>query len=237
VAIFCTSYSSLVGDLILSPILVIYYAYDAYNRADWVGPTGIFGLFLISVIINRLLMTPVVQSTVRHEKSEGYFRFAHATIRSSSESLAFCGTKAAIFEQVHQADPKLKNVCQAQFDVFKAQFWLELSTNGSSYLGSIASFLIISMPIFAGDYDGLTQPELSKVISENSFVCMYLAYQLSTLVSMSVLVSQLLGVSFRVSEMVRELKSLPSTYSTLSGTEAIYIGNNNVKKTLSTAAM
>ena len=55
-----------------------------------------------------------------------------------------------------------------------------------SYISSIASFLIIAMPIFSGNYDKLTQPELSKMISETSFVCMYLSYQLSKLVEMSV---------------------------------------------------
>ena len=93
--------------MILCPLLVIYYAYDAYTRADWIGPTGIFVMFLVSIIINRLLMPAVVKATVEHEKYEGYFRYAHANIRTNSESLAFCGTEAAIFEkdqQVHTFD-------------------------------------------------------------------------------------------------------------------------------------
>ena len=61
-------------DSILCPILVIYYGYDAYRRADWIGPTGILALFLVSLIINRLLMSAVVKATVQLEKYEGYFR-------------------------------------------------------------------------------------------------------------------------------------------------------------------
>ena len=61
--IFSTSYSTLIVDMILCPVLVIYYAYDAYTRADWIGPTGILVLFVISVIINRLLMPAVVNAT------------------------------------------------------------------------------------------------------------------------------------------------------------------------------
>ena len=81
IQLLCTSYSSLTSKLILSPILVIYYGYDAYSRADWVGPTGILGMFILSGLINRLLMSPVVRATVLLEKMEGYFRFAHAHIR------------------------------------------------------------------------------------------------------------------------------------------------------------
>ena len=164
-----------------------------------------FVLFIVSVIVNRLLMPRVVQATVKHEEYEGYFRYAHANIRTNSESLAFCGPEAAIFEK-NQQHTKLKEVCEAQSNVFKAQLSLEFATNCNSYLSSIASFLIIAMAIFSGTYDDLTQPELAKMISETSFVCGYLAYQLSRLVEMSVQISKLLGVTFRISEMISEMQ-------------------------------
>ena len=75
-----------------------------------------------------------------------------------------------------------------------------------SYLASIASFLIIAPPIFTGMYDNLNSPQLSKMISETSFVCIYLAYQLSKLVELSVQLSKLFGVSFRISQMATELQ-------------------------------
>ena len=53
--------------------------------------------------------------------------------------------------------------------------------------------------------DDLTPSELAKVISENAFVCMYLSYQLSLLVEMFGPISKLLGVSYRVNEMIYEL--------------------------------
>ena len=104
----------------------------------------------VSVTVNRLLMNPVVRATVNLERKEGYFRFSHANIRSNSESLAFCGEAASKFEKSVQ-EVKLRHVCGAQFNLFKNQLFLELATNGSSYVGTIASFLIIAMPIFAGN--------------------------------------------------------------------------------------
>ena len=100
----------------------------------------------------------------------------------------------------------MKKVCKAQFSEFKAQFFLEIATNGNGYISSIASFLIIAMSIFSGAYDDLDQPALAKMISETSFVCMYLSYQLSRLVEMSVQISKLLGVTFRISEMISEMQ-------------------------------
>ena len=205
IQIFCTSYSSIILDVILSPILIGYYGFDAYTRATWIAPTGILGLFVISVVINRLLMSAVVNATVQHEKMEGYFRFAHANIRTNSESLAFCGPRAASFEKEQQLD-KINKVCSAQFVLYRAQLVLELATNANSYLASIASFLIIAPPIFTGMYDNLSSPQLSKMISETSFVCIYLAYQLSKLVELSVQLSKLFGVAFRISQMATELE-------------------------------
>ncbi len=44
---FSKLYSEIVVDVVISPILVIYYSYDAFTRASWIGPTGIYGLFLV----------------------------------------------------------------------------------------------------------------------------------------------------------------------------------------------
>ena len=44
-------------------------------------------------------------------------------------------------------------------------------------LPSILSYLVISIPIFAGYYDNLNNGELTKAISNNSFVCMQLVWQ------------------------------------------------------------
>ena len=75
-------------------------------------------------------MSAVVNATVQHEKMEGYFRFAHANIRTNSESLAFCGPKAASFEKEQQLE-KINKVCSTQFVLYRAQFVLELATNAN----------------------------------------------------------------------------------------------------------
>ena len=42
---------------------------------------------------------------------------------------------------------------------------------------SIASYLIIAIPIFGGYYEDMTPGELAKLVSNNAFVCMMLIYQ------------------------------------------------------------
>ena len=44
---------------------------------------------------------------------------------------------------------------------------------------SIASYLIIAIPIFGGFYEEMTPGELAKLVSNNAFVCMMLIYQVT----------------------------------------------------------
>ena len=85
----------------------------------------------------------------------GYFRPNYLILFYFSESLAFCGKAAASFEE-NQQKSKLNQVCSAQNNVFKTQLYQDLAINTNTYLGSIANFLIIAVPIFSGTY-GLNQ--------------------------------------------------------------------------------
>jgi ATP-binding cassette subfamily D (ALD) protein 4 len=53
------------------------------------------------------------------------------------------------------------------------------------YLGSIISYLALAVPIFSGRYDDISPAELSSLISQNAFVCIYLISTFSTLVDLS----------------------------------------------------
>lgn len=46
--------------------------------------------------------------------------------------------------------------------------FISVGVNTFDYLGSILSYIVIAIPIFAGDYDGLTPGELSALVSKVS---------------------------------------------------------------------
>ncbi len=43
-----------------------------------------------------------------------------------------------------------------------------------AYVGAIASFLVIAVPIFSGYYVDLSEAELADLVAENAFVCINL---------------------------------------------------------------
>lgn len=195
-------YSGILTDLVVTPFTVTYYTYDAYSRAGWIGPSGMYALFLVSTVVNKLLMKPLVKITVEREKKEGDFRFKHLQIRCNAESLAFHGSAA--FEQ-SKVNNKLSEVCGAQQSLYYRNYVIDLSVNTFAYIGAIASYLVISVPIFSGAYDNLDGPELSQKISENSFVCIYLIFQLTVLVQLTGTVASIAGSTHRVCELIEEL--------------------------------
>lgn len=102
-----------------------------------------------------------------------------------------------------------------------------MANESFSYLGSILSYLIIAIPIFAGAFDGKDASELSAIISavslyylfksvchlpyansilyKNSFVAMYLIYLFSTIIEESSKLSDLAGYTARIGELLEAL--------------------------------
>ena len=168
--------------------------------SGWIGATGMFGLFFVSSIINKLLMSPVVKITVKKERMEGNLRYKHVFVRVNAESLAFCGSKAEQIE-LDDLNTKLRELCKAQQSLMTRQLFLDIATSSFDYLTSIATYIFLAFPIFAGNYDDMTSDERSKFILNTCFVLMYLASQLSNFVDMAITVSKMAGVVHRTAEI------------------------------------
>ncbi|CAG0901950.1 unnamed protein product [Darwinula stevensoni] len=150
-------------------------------------------------------MTPIVKKVFEQEKWEGDFRFKHMQIRVNSESLAFHGSSIL---EAGKTNQKLDALLRTQQQKFNRQYLLSLAVNFFDYIGSIASYLILSVPIFAGSYDHMNHADLAALISQNAFVCIYLIFSFSSLVDLSPKVVDIAGMTHRVAELVEELNHL-----------------------------
>ena len=174
-------------------------------RTGWVGPTSCFIFFLIGTAVNKMLMSPIVAWSVKQDRKEGDFRYKHMQIRSNAESLAFI-TGARLEEM--KSNRKLDDLLDTQHSLYGRQFFLNFAVNTFDYMGSIISYLALAVPIFTGRYDDLSSAELSSVISQNAFVCIYLIFTFSSLVDLSPQVTQLAGVTHRVAQLMERLQEL-----------------------------
>ena len=80
-----------------------------HHRLGWYGVVGIYMFFLVSTVINKFLMGPIVSLIFQQERQEGNFRynclilfpgvdpvclsianrFHHVQVRANSEAVAF----------------------------------------------------------------------------------------------------------------------------------------------------
>ncbi|XP_051969752.1 lysosomal cobalamin transporter ABCD4-like isoform X2 [Xyrauchen texanus] len=194
----CKQMSTMVSRLLISPFTVSYYTYQCFNSAGWIGVVSIFGYFVVGTFINKILIGPIVSLLVEQEKLEGDFRFKHMQIRVYAESAAFY--RAGKVERM-RTDQRLKNLLHTQRNLMNKELWLYIGVNTFDYLGSILSYIVIAIPIFAGVYDGLTPGELSALVSKNAFVCIYLINCFTQLIDLSTTLSDVAGYTHRIGEL------------------------------------
>ncbi|XP_029106532.1 lysosomal cobalamin transporter ABCD4 isoform X3 [Scleropages formosus] len=195
----CKQMSTMASRLILSPFTLAYYTYQCFRSTGWVGPTSIFGYFVVGTVVNKILMGPIVSTLFDQEKLEGNFRFKHMQIRVNAESVAFY--RAGKVEHM-RTDRRLQELLRTQRSLMNKEFWLYIGVNTFDYVGGFLSYMVIAIPIFTGVYSGLNPAELSALISRNAFVCIYLINCFTQLIDLSTTLSDVAGYTHRIGELM-----------------------------------
>ncbi|KAF9130064.1 hypothetical protein BGW39_003514 [Mortierella sp. 14UC] len=153
----------MIEELLISPLLIAFYTWQCYEMAGYIGPLIIYGFFILSTVASRLLINPIVDAIFYKESAEGYFRFLHVRFRQFAESITFSRGEG---EAKRAADGSLETLLCSQLDVIYKELPLNFLQKTVSYFGSIMSYVIVAIPIFLGQYDGLPPSEISAVISK-----------------------------------------------------------------------
>ena len=226
---FSLQFSDISSKLLISPLTIGYYSYKCFTNTGYFGPLTIYGYFIIGSIINRIIMSPIVGLVVKQERNEGDFRFKHVTIRTHSEPVIFLQGSQT---EKRKTDSKLQQLLGVLQAIVNFEFWLNLSVNLFDYLGSILSYFIIAVPIFAGTYDNLTTLQLTSLISQNAFVSMYLISCFSTLMDLAGKITDIAGYTHRIIELYdclilhnKECKSNNEKYTRKTGDELLSVGH------------
>ncbi|KAK3571229.1 hypothetical protein QTP86_005418 [Hemibagrus guttatus] len=212
----CKQLSSMASRLVISPFTISYYSYQCFKITGWIGFVSILGFFLVGTLANKLLIGPIVSTLVEQEKLEGDFRFKHMQIRVNAESAAFYSITESVVRLVFRAgkvehvrtDHRLQSLLHTQRKLIDRELLLYIGVNTFDYLGSILSYIIIAIPIFAGVYDGLTPGEISVLVSQNAFVCIYLINCFTQLIDLSTTVSDVAGYTHRIGELQEVMQDI-----------------------------
>ena len=200
---FCVQLSEISAKLIISPLTITYYSVQCFHATSYIGPLTIYIYFIVGTIANKLIMSPIVNLIFKQEKYEGDFRFKHTEVRSFAESIAFLKSERNEYHKLEMFFQKLWNV---QRKIVHTELFLNFSTNLFDYIGSILSYIVISVPIFSGKYNDMSSVELVSLISRNAFVSIYLISCFSSLINLSLKITDLCGYTHRIGELLETFK-------------------------------
>ncbi|KAI8887908.1 ATP-binding cassette sub-family D member 4, partial [Backusella circina FSU 941] len=199
---FADTLRQIVSQLIIAPIMVIYYTWQCWAVTGFAGPLLIYGYFFIGSFISRSFIKPIVNAVFFKELQEGNFRYLHVRLRQYAESIAFCDGE---YQENVNATTSLNRLLTYQRTIVNKELPLKVANESFSYLGSILSYMIIAIPIFTGLLDDKDAGELSTIISKNSFVAMYLIFLFTQIIEQSSKLSDLAGYTARVGELLEAL--------------------------------
>ncbi|XP_022333421.1 lysosomal cobalamin transporter ABCD4-like isoform X2 [Crassostrea virginica] len=208
----CHNFSQIFAPIIIAPFTIAYYLYKSVESTSYIGPVGVLCFFLVATVINKVLMSPVVNFVFKRQEMEGNYRFKHMLLRTNAESAAFY--RSGEIEKFY-TDQRLHRLLKTQHSLILRQYPLNFSVNLFDYLGSVLSYILLAFPIFHGDYDSKSPADFSSLISANSFVIMYLINCFTRLIDLSVKAAEVAGNAHRVGELIEELQKIKDKQRTL----------------------
>ncbi len=208
----CRTLSIIIPLILISPFTIAYYSYRTWQITGYYGPLSIFIYFLVWTGINKIFTSAVSRTIFRQNIYEGNFRFLHAQIRIHNESIAFYD--GGPFEHQRFDNYFLKFLTPLLYRRNILEFLLSLSINLFDYIGSIISYLLLALAIFVFHiYDHLSYPDLVQLISEGSFIIMYLSYRFNQLNDIMDKVTLIAANTHRVQAFVEYMKGIDTTWA------------------------
>ncbi|CAJ0948959.1 unnamed protein product, partial [Mesorhabditis belari] len=187
-------------NFLVAPFVVGYYTWRTWHTSGGVGVGVIYGYFLISSIVNLVIIQPLTKWAGKVEKAEGCFRYKHVSVRDNAEGSAFY--KADFFE-LRECN-RIFNILlrnQAFFISFRAP--VMFSQNFFAYFGGVLTYAIQVIPIFwMHSYDDLDVSKFAEKLSNNSFVFMYLINSFTKLTDLASSVGEMAVYSQRIADLV-----------------------------------
>ncbi|KHJ89101.1 hypothetical protein OESDEN_11087, partial [Oesophagostomum dentatum] len=192
--------------ILISPGVIAWYTYKTWATAGGLGVAIVYVYFIVGVIANRILVSPLTKWTARVERGEGDFRYKHVSVRNNAEESTFYN--AAEFEE-SESNRFLLRLLKRQLTATLWKYPAQFLQNYFDYYGAIMSYLIQVFPIFIlNSYKDMDGPTLAQQISNNAFFFIYLINSFTRLTDLALATGEMAGYSQRIAELVRYMRRL-----------------------------
>ncbi|CAF0768720.1 unnamed protein product [Didymodactylos carnosus] len=222
----CKTLAYIIPLLLVSPFTIAYYVYRTWQITGYWGPLTIFLYFILSTIINKYFISCVSRTIYKQNSYEGSYRYLHTQIRTHNESIAFYN--GGLFELKRFNLYFISKIRVILYRRTVQEFFLSLTTNLFDYIGSILSYLLISVALFVFHlYDHLPQSDIIKTISQISFITMYLIYRFSMLNDITDKMTIIAANTHRVQTFIEWMKKIDTKWNDSNNRPIITVTGEN----------
>ncbi|EFA80627.1 ABC transporter D family protein [Heterostelium album PN500] len=208
IEMFCNSMSNLYTTVFKPVLDLILFTSKLVGVMGWGSPLLMFGYFIISGSLKKLIMPPFGKLTAKQSELEGNYRTVHQRLITNAEEIAF-----------YDGARKERQIINLSFgDIYRHTGYVSYLRclvgifDGFlvKYCASIVGYGCMALPIYLGikGTAGKDSTELTKDYIRNTQLMMALAQAIGQLVLLGNKITNMAGYTSRVSELLEMIKSL-----------------------------
>ncbi|KYQ92710.1 ABC transporter D family protein [Tieghemostelium lacteum] len=205
---FCNSLSNLYTTVFKPVLDLVLFTRKLVGVMGWGSPMLMFGYFLVSGTLKRLIMPPFGKLTAKQSELEGNYRTVHQRLITNAEEIAF-----------YDGSTKERQIINLSFgDIFKHSTYVSYLKclvgifDGFlvKYCASIVGYGCMVMPIYFGikGAGGKDSTELTKDYIRNTQLMVALSQAIGQLVLLGNKITAMAGYTSRVSELLEMIKQI-----------------------------
>eukprot|EP01091_Cochliopodium_minus_P017626 TRINITY_DN6959_c0_g1_i1.p1 TRINITY_DN6959_c0_g1~~TRINITY_DN6959_c0_g1_i1.p1 ORF type:complete len:593 (-),score=93.51 TRINITY_DN6959_c0_g1_i1:104-1882(-) len=162
---------------------------------------SLWALPIVSIIIYKLIISPIALSIFEQDKKEGNFRFFHARVRQYCEQIAFFSGGNL---EKENGDSLLSDVVTNQKQISRKTFWFNFYLQISTAIPLLVGLLLISNSAWKGIgfFKNATQETLISLIGTAFFYQTNLIVSITNMFGSFSSLSNLAGSSARVGQIL-----------------------------------
>lgn len=183
------------------PVLICFYSYYLYSLLGGFAPVSCFIYFLVGALISTTLSKKLIDIVIAQEYFEGVFRRYHSHFLNNLWNIKLLG---GIRNETSTLHKSFVQVVKNTRHLVAARLQVNIFLNFYSYLGSIVSYFIVGCFIFYWKTDdhGYSESEMASFVAQGTYASLYLISAFSTILSLSEAISDIVGLSVRVTKLL-----------------------------------
>ncbi|KAF2072540.1 hypothetical protein CYY_006157 [Polysphondylium violaceum] len=205
---FCNSMSNLYTTLFKPVLDLVLFTRKLVVVMGWGSPLLMFGYFIVSGFLKKLIMPPFGRLTAKQSELEGNYRTVHQRLITNAEEIAF-----------YDGSRKERQIINLSFgDIYNHTSYVSYLKclvgifDGFlvKYCASIVGYGCMVLPIYFGirGSSGKDSTELTKDYIRNTQLMVALSQAIGQLVLLGNKITNMAGYTSRVSELLEMIKSI-----------------------------